>query len=354
MAQAQSNLRGTETMDMKQAINQVISRRDLSGEEMTDVMHTIMTGGATPAQIGGFLVGLRMKGETVSEIAAAAGVMRELASGVDIADLPHTVDIVGTGGDASGTFNVSTASIFVAAAAGCNVAKHGNRSVSSKSGSADVLEAAGVRLDLSPTQVEECVRKLGVGFMFAPGHHSAMKHAIGPRKEMAVRTVFNVLGPLTNPAGVPNQLLGVFSAELLEPIAAVLQRLGSRHVLVVNARDGLDEISIGDKTEVAELKEGRIRRFSIQPEDCGIQRSPLSAIQVEGPEQSLAMIRSVLEDRPGPARDMVMLNAGAAIYAAGVADSLQEGIKKADAAISSGEARNKLDQLVILTQGFDA
>ncbi len=266
-------------MDMKQAINQVIARRDLSGEEMTDVMHTIMTGGATPAQIGGFLVGLRMKGETVSEIAAAAGVMRELASGVDIAGLPHTVDIVGTGGDASGTFNVSTASIFVAAAAGCNVAKHGNRSVSSKSGSADVLETAGVRLDLTPAQVEECVRKLGVGFMFAPGHHSAMKHAIGPRKEMAVRTVFNVLGPLTNPAGVPNQLLGVFSAELLEPIAAVLQRLGSRHVLVVNARDGLDEISIGDKTEVAELKEGRIRRFSIQPEDYGVQRSPLSAIQ---------------------------------------------------------------------------
>jgi anthranilate phosphoribosyltransferase len=279
--------------------------------------------------------------------------MRELASGVDIADLSHTVDIVGTGGDASGTFNVSTASIFVAAAAGCNVAKHGNRSVSSKSGSADVLEAAGVRLQLSPAQVEECVRKLGVGFMFAPGHHSAMKHAIGPRKEMAVRTVFNVLGPLTNPAGVPNQLLGVFSAELLEPLAAVLQRLGSRHVLVVNAWDGLDEISIGDKTEVAELKDGRIRRFSIQPEDYGVQRSPLSAIQVEGPEQSLAMIRSVLEDRPGPARDMVMLNAGAAIYAAGVADSLQEGIKKADAAIGSGEARNKLDQLVILTRGFD-
>jgi anthranilate phosphoribosyltransferase len=299
-------------------------------------------------------VGLRMKGETVSEIAAAAGVMRELASGVDITDLSHTVDIVGTGGDASGTFNVSTASIFVAAAAGCNVAKQGNRSVSSKSGSADVLEAAGVRLELSPAQVEECVRKLGVGFMFAPGHHSAMKHALGPRKEMAVRTVFNVLGPLTNPAGVPNQLLGVFSAELLEPLAAVLQRLGSRHVLVVNARDGLDEISIGDKTEVAELKEGRIRRFSIQPEDYGVQRSPLSAIQVEGPEQSLAMIRSVLEDRPGPARDMVMLNAGAAIYAAGVADSLQEGITKADAAIASGEARNKLDQLVILTQSFDA
>jgi anthranilate phosphoribosyltransferase len=339
-------------MDMKQAINKVIERHDLSGDEMTDVMHTIMTGGATPAQIGGFLVGLRMKGETVSEIAAAAGVMRELASGVDIAELPRTVDIVGTGGDASGTFNVSTASIFVAAAAGCNVAKHGNRSVSSKSGSADVLEAAGVRLDLSPTQVAQCVRKLGVGFMFAPGHHGAMKHAIGPRREMGVRTVFNVLGPLTNPAGVPNQLLGVFSGDLLEPIAAVLRRLGSRHVLVVHARDGLDEISIGAVTDVAELKDGEIGRFSVQPEDYGLMRAALSAIQVEGPEQSLEMILSVLEDHPGPARDMVMLNAGAAIYAAGVADSLQDGMNKADAAIRSGGARNKLDELIILTQSF--
>lgn len=340
-------------MEMKQAINQVIERRDLSSDEMSGVMQTIMTGGATPAQIGGFLVGLRMKGETVAEIAAAAAVMRELASGVDIGGLEHTVDIVGTGGDASGTFNVSTASIFVAAAAGCNVAKHGNRSVSSRSGSADVLEAAGVRLDLSPAQVTECVRKVGVGFMFAPGHHSAMKHAIGPRKEMGVRTLFNVLGPLTNPAGVPNQLLGVFSAELLEPIAEVLQRLGSRHVMVVNAKDGLDEISIGDKTEVAELKNGRIRRYSLSPEDWGVSRAPLSTVQVDGPEQSLAMIRGVLEDQTGPARDMVMLNAGAAIYTAGVADSLKEGIAKADTAISSGEARNKLDQLVVLTQGFD-
>lgn len=340
-------------MDMKQAINQVIERHDLSAEQITDVMRAILTGGATPAQIGGFLVGLRMKGETVTEIASAAGVMRELASGVDIGDLSNTVDIVGTGGDASGTFNVSTASIFVAAAAGCNVAKHGNRSVSSKSGSADVLEAAGVRLDISSAQVAECVRKLGVGFMFAPGHHSAMKHAIGPRKEMAVRTVFNVLGPLTNPAGVPNQLLGVFSEELLEPLAEVLQRLGSRHVMVVNARDGLDEISISEKTEVAELKDGCVRRFSILPEDWGVKRVPLSEIQVDGPKESLAMIRSVLEDESGPARDIVMLNAGAAIYTAGVADSLIQGIEKADTAISSGEARNKLDQLVILTQSFD-
>jgi anthranilate phosphoribosyltransferase len=248
---------------------------------------------------------------------------------------------------------VSTAAIFVAAAAGCNVAKHGNRSVSSRSGSADVLEAAGVRLDLTPSQVEECVRRLGVGFMFAPGHHGAMKHAIGPRREMGVRTLFNVLGPLTNPAQVPNQLLGVFSADLLEPLAAVLQRLGSRHVMVVHARDGLDEISVGDKTEVAELKGGQIARFSLLPEDYGLQRAALSAIQVDGPDQSLAMIRSVLEDQPGPARDIVMLNAGAAIYVAGVAESLREGVDKADAAIASGEARNKLDQLVMLTQSFD-
>ncbi|MCB1802718.1 MAG: anthranilate phosphoribosyltransferase [Gammaproteobacteria bacterium] len=339
-------------MDIKQAIARVIERHDLTGDEMTAVMRAIMTGAATPAQIGGFLVGLRMKGESVTEIAAAAGVMRELASGVDIGDLEHTVDIVGTGGDASGTFNVSTASMFVAAAAGCHVAKHGNRSVSSKSGSADALENAGLRLDLTPEQVAQCVREVGVGFMFAPGHHSAMKHAIGPRREMAVRTVFNVLGPLTNPAGVPNQLLGVFSDELLEPMAEVLQRLGSRHVMVVHSRDGLDEISIGDKTEVAELKDGQVKRFSIQPEDFGVKRSPLSTIQVEGPEQSVRTIIDVLDDKPGPARDIVMLNAGASIYVAGLAGSLKEGIEKADKAIASGEARNRLDRLVVLTQSF--
>ncbi|MEW8302580.1 MAG: anthranilate phosphoribosyltransferase, partial [Candidatus Thiodiazotropha sp.] len=322
-------------------------------DEMTAVMRNIMTGNATPAQIGGFLVGLRMKEETVSEIAAAASVMRELASGVSISDLDNTVDIVGTGGDASGTFNVSTACMFVAAAAGCHVAKHGNRSVSSKSGSADALEAAGVRLDLSPQQVEQCVREVGVGFMFAPGHHSAMKHAIGPRKEMGVRTIFNVLGPLTNPAGVPNQLLGVFDSELLEPLAEVLQRLGSRHVMVVHSRDGLDEISIGDVTDVAELKDGRIRRFTLQPEQFGLQRSSLDGIRVDDAAASLGMIRGVLEDNPGPARDIVVFNAGAAIYTAGLAESLDEGVEKADHAIASGEARNRLDRLVVLTQGFD-
>ncbi len=338
---------------MHQAINKVLARQDLTGEEMAAVMQTIMTGGATPAQIGGFLVGLRMKGETVAEIAAAAGVMRDLAAGVDIGGLDHTVDIVGTGGDASGTFNVSTASMFVAAAAGCHVAKHGNRSVSSKSGSADALEAAGVRLDLTPEQVERCVREVGVGFMFAPGHHSAMKHAIAPRREMGVRTIFNILGPLTNPARVPNQVLGVFSPELLEPLAEVLQRLGSHHVMVVHSRDGLDEISIAEATEVAELHQGQIRRYAIQPEDFGLTRAGLEKIQVEDSAQSLEMIRGVLEDRPGPARDIVVMNAGAAIYCAGMADSLKAGVEKADRAIANGEARNRLDRLVVLTQSFD-
>jgi anthranilate phosphoribosyltransferase len=339
-------------MDLKSAINQVVLRRDLSEQEMTQVMHTIMTGGATPAQIGGFLVGLRMKGESVTEIAAAAQVMRELAARV-VTHADHLVDTCGTGGDASGTFNISTASAFVSAAAGARVAKHGNRSVSSKSGSADVLEAAGVRLDLTPDQVARCIERVGVGFMFAPAHHSAMKHAIGPRREMGVRTLFNVLGPLTNPAGAPNQVLGVFGADLLEPLARVLLKLGSRHVLVVHARDGLDEISIGAKTEVAELKEGQISRYPVQPEDFGLKRTPISEIGVDGAGASLATIRSVLEDHPGPARDIVCLNAGAAIYAAGVANSLAEGVRRADAAIAGGGARKKLDELVILTQSFD-
>jgi len=340
-------------MDIQEAIGRVIERRSLNSEEMTEVMQSIMTGGATPSQIGGFLIGLRMKGETVTEIASAASVMRKLAAGVNINGLDHAVDIVGTGGDASGTFNISTASMFVAAAAGCHVAKHGNRSVSSKSGSADVLEAAGIRLDLSPAQVERCVREVGVGFMFAPGHHSAMKHAIGPRREMGVRTIFNVLGPLTNPAGVPNQLIGVFSEELLEPLASVMQKLGSRHVLVVHSRDGMDEISIGDKTEIAELKDGRVRRYSIQPEDFGMKRTPIATIQAADAQESLSVIRSVLEDVAGPARNIVALNAGAAIYAAGLESSLAKGVERADETISSGEARNRLDQLVIMTQGFD-
>lgn len=337
-------------MNMSEAINQVVQGKDLDAEQMTEVMRTIMTGGATDAQIGGFLIGLRMKGETVSEITAAASVMRDLASGVDIGDLPNAVDIVGTGGDASGTFNISTASMFVAAAAGCHVAKHGNRSVSSKSGSADALESAGIQLGLKPEQVGQCVRELGVGFMFAPGHHSAMKYAIGPRKEMAVRTIFNVLGPLTNPAGVPNLLLGVFSIDLLQVMAEVLQRLGARHVLVVHSRDGLDEISIGEATDVAELKDGEIRRYSIAPEDFGIERTPIDAIRAEGPEQSVAIIRDVLAGKAGPARDIVSLNAGAAIYAADLVDTLADGVQRAREVIDSGAAAERLQQLVELSQ----
>ena len=339
-------------MDIKQAISRVIEGHDLAADDMTSVMQAIMTGGATSAQIAGFLVALRLKGESVSEIAAAAGVMRELAAGVDISGLAHAVDIVGTGGDASGTFNVSTTSMFVAAAAGCYVAKHGNRSVSSNSGSADVLEAAGIRLDLSPEHVARCVREVGVGFMFAPAHHGAMKHAIGPRRELGVRTIFNILGPLTNPAGVPNQLLGVFSDQLLEPLAEVLQQLGSRHVLVVHSRDGLDEISIADRTDLAELKHGRIERYSVAPEDFGLQRGSLDAIRVDGPQQSLAMLCGVLDNEPGPARDIVVLNAGAAIYAAGLAGTLAAGIEQASQVIASGLARERLDALAAMTQSF--
>ena len=341
-------------MNMSQAINAVLQRQDLNSSEMTEVMRTIMTGGATDAQIGGFLIGLRMKGETVTEIAAAAKVMRELASGVNISGLDHAVDIVGTGGDASGTFNVSTASMFVAAAAGAHVAKHGNRSVSSKSGSADALETAGINLMLSSDQVEQCVREVGVGFMFAPGHHSAMKHAIGPRKEMAARTVFNVLGPLTNPAGVPNLVLGVFSDELLEPLANVLKELGANHVMVVHSRDGLDEISIGDVTDVAELKDGEITRYTIEPEAFDLQRVAIDYIKADGPDQSVAMIRGLLSGETGPARDIVAMNAGAAIYVSGLAGSLADGVKKAQQVLDSGDGLARLEKLAALSQTFKA
>jgi len=341
-------------MKLSQAINAVLQRQDLNSSEMTEVMRTIMTGGATDAQIGGFLIGLRMKGETVTEIAAAAKVMRELASGVNISGLDHAVDIVGTGGDASGTFNVSTASMFVAAAAGAHVAKHGNRSVSSKSGSADALETAGINLMLSSDQVEQCVREVGVGFMFAPGHHSAMKHAIGPRKEMAARTVFNVLGPLTNPAGVPNLVLGVFSDELLEPLANVLKELGANHVMVVHSRDGLDEISIGDVTDVAELKDGEITSYTIEPEAFDLQRVAIDHIKADGPDQSVAMIRGLLGGEAGPARDIVALNAGAAIYVSGLAGSLADGVKKAQQVLDSGDGLAHLEKLAALSQSFKA
>lgn len=332
-------------MDMPSAIRAVTERRDLSRDEMQAVMNTIMTGEATEAQIGGFLIGLRMKGETIDEITAAATVMRELATRVDVSG-EHVVDIVGTGGDGSCTFNISTASCFVVAAAGGKVAKHGNRSVSSKSGSADLLEAAGVNLDLNPSQVAKCVNEVGVGFMFAPKHHGAMKHAIGPRKEMGVRTIFNVLGPLTNPAGAPNQLLGVFSKELVEPLAHVLANLGSNHVLVVHSEDGMDEISIGAPTFVAELKDGAVTSYTIEPEDFGLARADLSSLKVEDAAESLMVVKGVLENRPGPARDIVQLNAGAALYVAGLADSLAAGVTRAGEVMASGAALARLDELV--------
>jgi len=332
-------------MDMQSALRAVTEKQDLSADEMTTVMRLIMTGEATAAQIGGFLVGLRMKGETIEEVAAAAGVMRELATKVDV-NKENLVDTCGTGGDASGSFNISTASAIVVAAAGGKVAKHGNRSVSSKSGSADVLEAAGVNLELLPEQVADCVNEVGVGFMFAPKHHSAMKHAIGPRKEMAVRTIFNVLGPLTNPAGAPNQVLGVFSKDWVEPLAKVLQKLGSEHVLVVHAVDGLDEISIGSETYVSELKDGEIKSYTIQPEDFGMKRADLEKIRVKDAADSLKMINSVFENTEGPAKDIVCLNAGAAIYVAGLAATLAEGVALAAEAIASGQAAEKLDALI--------
>ncbi len=339
-------------MDIKSALAQVVEGRDLSPEAMASVMKTIMTGGATPAQIAGLLVALRMKGESVGELTGAAQVMRSLATGVDLSDLPHTLDIVGTGGDASSTFNISTASLFVAAAGGCHVAKHGNRSVSSQSGSADVLEAAGVRLDLKPEQVARCVREIGVGFLFAPAYHSAMRHAIGPRRELGLRTLFNLLGPLTNPARVPRQLLGVFSERWVQPLAEVLKRLGSRHALVVHALDGLDEISLSGETAVAELRDGIIQQYRIRPEDYGISPAPLSRIQVDSVQTSLRMLLSVLQNEPGPPRDIVMLNAGAALYVGGKAKDLAEGVQRADALIASGAAYQRWEQFIALTQSF--
>jgi anthranilate phosphoribosyltransferase len=338
-------------MDIQSAIRAVTEHRDLSGEEMTSVMHTIMGGEATASQIGGFLIGLRMKGESVEEIAAAATVMRELALPVQV-QAEYLVDTCGTGGDGSSTFNISTASAFVAAGAGAAVAKHGNRSASSSSGSADVLEAAGVNLDLTPEQVARCIQEAGVGFMFAPKHHGAMKHAIGPRKEMAVRTIFNVLGPLTNPAGAPNQVVGVFSLDLIEPLARVLARLGSRHVLVVHAEDGLDEISIGSDTHVAEFRDGSIHIHRIHPEQFGMESAELSSLTVSSAEESLETIQSVFDNNDGPARDIVALNAGAAIYASGLAADLTAGVEAATRSLSSGAARERLAKLVALSNSF--
>ena len=332
-------------MDMQAAIRSVTERRDLPEADMIEVMRLIMTGEATPAQIGGFLIGLRMKGETVDEITAAARVMRELATPVPVSG-EHLVDTCGTGGDGASTFNISTASAIVTAAAGARVAKHGNRSVSSSCGSADVLEAAGVNLDLGAEQVARCVDEIGVGFLFAPKHHSAMKHAIGPRKEMGVRTLFNLLGPLTNPAGAPNQVLGVFSADWLEPLAQVLGKLGSRHVLVVHADDGLDEISIGGSTQIAELKDGEVSTYRVSPGQFGMDVGKVKDLAVPDAAASLAMINAVFDGADGAARDIVLLNAGAAVYVSGLASSLENGIKLARQAVASGAAKQKFKQLI--------
>lgn len=334
---------------MQQAIAAVIDKRDLSTEEMASVMRLIMTGEATQAQIGGFLIGLRMKGETVDEITGAAQVMRELVARVNISG-PNLVDTCGTGGDGSSIFNVSTAGAFVVAASQGKVAKHGNRSISSKSGSADLLEAAGINLDLTPEQVASCIDHVGLGFMFAPAHHSAMKHAIGPRREMGVRTIFNVLGPLTNPALVKNQVLGVFAKELVRPMAEVLQRLGSEHVLVVHSADGLDEISIAAETYVAELKDGNIQEYTISPEDFGLTRSSLEGLVVEDAEASLKLIKQTFKSGDGAAADIIALNAGAALYVSNIAETLNEGVLRAQDAIDSGLALEKMSELASHTR----
>jgi len=338
-------------MDIQAAIGKAVAGENLSGAEMTAAMSAIMRGEATPAQIAGFLVALRMKGETVIEIAAAAGVMRALAAGVEIAH-EHLVDIVGTGGDGSHTFNISTAAAFVVAAAGGRVAKHNNRSVSSRSGSADVLEAAGVRVDLTPAQVAQCVEQVGVGFMFAPAHHSAMRHVAVPRRELGIRTLFNLLGPLSNPAGVVNLVIGVHSDERVRQIAEVMQKLGGRHVLVVHSADGLDEISVAAPTRVAELDSGKIKEYEITPEQFGVPRGDLAALRVRDARDSLRLVHAALGDEPGPARDIVLLNAGAALYAAGIARDLKSGVETARGAIAGGKARRKLEDLARLTSSF--
>ena len=342
-------------MDIKTALGKVVDQLDLSTEEMQDVMRQIMTGQCTDSQIGGFLVALRMKSETLDEITGAAMVMRELASGVQI-NAERLVDTCGTGGDGANIFNVSTAAALVVAAAGGKVAKHGNRAVSGKSGSADLLEAAGVNLNLTPEQVARCVESVGVGFMFAPAHHGAMKHAIGPRRELGMRTIFNMLGPMTNPAGVKHQVIGVFTQALCRPIAEVLKRLGSEHVLVVHSKDGLDELSLASTSYIAELKDGEVREYEVSPEELGIQSRSLIGLTVDDAAASLKLIRDALGKRETEAgekaADIIILNAGAALYAADHATSLVEGVKLASDALYSGLAREKLNELIAFTEVF--
>jgi anthranilate phosphoribosyltransferase len=333
-------------MQYKDVLTLLLERQDLPREAMLSTMHTLMSGAYTPAQIAGFLVALRMKGESVTEIAAAAEVMRELSVKVPLAGVDHLVDTCGTGGDGAQTFNISTAAAFAAAACGARVAKHGGRSVSSSSGSADVLEALGVNVNLAPERVAQAVREIGVGFMFAPNYHAAMKHAAPARKELGVRTLFNLLGPLTNPAGAPNQVLGVFDRALTGKLARGLHALGSRHVLVVHAEEGLDELSLASPTFVAELKVGHVTEYELEPGVFGLPQVAATEMAVNGIEEAGTMLLAALENRHPGAAAIVALNAGAAVYVAGKADSLQSGVAQAKAAIESGAARAKLDDYV--------
>ncbi len=336
-------------LTLQEALQRTIEHREIFHDEMLALMRKIMSGEASPVMIAALTVGLRVKKETVGEIAAAAQVMREFATRVEVADGEHLLDIVGTGGDASHTFNISTASMFVAAAAGARVAKHGGRSVSSRSGSADVLEALGANIMLSPRQVARSIERTGIGFMFAPNHHAAMKHAAPVRKEIGVRTIFNILGPLTNPAGAANQLLGVFHPDLVGIQVRVLQRLGSRHVLVVYGKDGMDEVSLGAATMVGELKDGAVREYEIHPEDFGLRMISNRGLRVTDAIESRTMVLEALDNVEGTPREIVTLNAGVALYAANIAESIPDGIGRARAAIASGDAKRKLEEFVAVT-----
>ena len=330
----------------QEALQRVIEHREIFHDEMLHIMRLIMAGEMSPVLMSAFIAALRVKKETIGEITAAAQVMREFSTKVEVADRQHLVDIVGTGGDGSHTFNISTCSMFVAAAAGAKVSKHGSRSVSSKSGSADVLESLGVSINLTPTQIAQCIAQVGIGFMFAPNHHPAMKNVAPVRKELGVRTIFNILGPLTNPASAPNILMGVFHPDLVGIQVRALERLGADHAMVVYGRDGLDEVSLGAATLVGELKNGQVREYEIHPEDFGFAMSSSRALRVETPEQSRTMLLGVLDNEEGPARDIVVLNTAVALYAANVVDSIETGILRARDALSSGAAKAKLDQLV--------
>ena len=341
-------------MKAQDALTRVIEHREIFHDEMLDLMRQIMKGEMSPLMVAAILTGLRVKKETVGEITAAAQVMREMSTRIEIPNSANLVDIVGTGGDGAHTFNISTTSMFVAAAAGAKVAKHGGRSVSSSSGSADVLEALGANIMLTPAQVAECLEKTGIGFMFAPNHHSAMKNVAPIRREMGVRTIFNILGPLTNPASAPNTLLGVFHPDLVGILVRVMERLGAKHVMVVYGKDGMDEISLGAATMVGELKDGKVSEYEIHPEDFGLQMSSNRSLRVENSAESKEMIYATLANTPGTAREIVVLNAGTALYVANVAESIQQGITLARDAIASGAARAKLDEFVRFTQGFSA